>query len=603
MGPLGRVTARSMSESVSAAASPVVTRGSIPSTNLGAASEAAIAVLTFIDGLLAGQELELTTQATIGRRKDATIVVPAEERAVSALHCALRRTASGLWIVEDAGSAGGTYLNRERIKPGARPVLTSGDVIGLGAHGPTALFTLRSSTYVGGVAAQVYAITLARSGIPQPERSRFADRPLVVLGRDRDCDLRFDPHADREVSKRHARIRYGGRCFLVEDAGSAAGTLLNGVRLGAATMLRVGDIIELGAGGPKLVVEALEGVDDAREQTEAVLASATRAARRGTRRAMFGAAAAVLVAAAASSAVWWSSRQHADAIAADLDRRDQQRTAAVAVPTTEKFQALARMHEPAMLLVHARFHIEVEGVHDAANPFFAGDTFGSGFVISSSGLAITNRHVAQPWLGEPEYADALARAREAFGADRVAIVSQIAAWPAGSEILGSDRELAFDRGFNSGGLANLRVVGFPPEHLADVPYDGGTVELVANDHTDLALLQLVGASFDAASIPTMAAPDESIQPLDPVMGLGFPAGRLLLEGTKAILTPTLGEVRKIESTVQLSMPTFPGNSGGPVLDAEGRVIGVATRRFGEGVAVCIPVAKVRSLLLHLGVAL
>lgn len=109
-----------MSGSVRAVASPMTTRGSIPSTNLGAASEAATAVLAFIDGLLAGQELELSPQTTIGRRKDVTIVVPPEERAVSALHCTLRRTASGLWIVEDAGSAGGTYLNRERIKAGAR---------------------------------------------------------------------------------------------------------------------------------------------------------------------------------------------------------------------------------------------------------------------------------------------------------------------------------------------------------------------------------------------------------------------------------------------------------------------------------------------------
>lgn len=593
-----------MSEPVSlpsAAAPRMVTRGSIPSTDLGAASEAATAVLAFIDGLLAGQEIELLPQSTIGRRKDATVVVPGEERAVSALHCTVRRTASGLWIVEDAGSAGGTYLNRERIKAGARPVLTSGDVIGLGPHGPTAVFTLRSSTYVGAATPQVYAITVARSGVEQPDRNRFADRPLILLGRDRDCDLRFDPHADREVSKRHARIRYGGRCFLVEDAGSSAGTLLNGVLLGAPSMLRAGDIIELGAGGPKLVVEELEGVDDARDQTEAALAMATRASR-GTRRALLGALAAVVIAGGVSAAVWWSSRQHAGAVAADLDRRDQQRAAATPVSTTERFQTHARVHGPAMLLVYARFHIEVEGVHDAAHPFFAGDTFGSGFVISSSGFAVTNRHVAQPWLGEPEYADALARARDAFGADKVELVSEIAAWPAGSEILGPDRELAFDRGFNSGALANLRVVGFPPEHLADVPFGAGTVKLVANDHSDLALLQLTGTTFDAVSIPALAAPDHAPQPLDPVMGLGFSAGRLLLEGTTASLSPTLGEVRKIESTVQLSMPTYPGNSGGPVLDAQGHVIGVTTRRFGEGVAVCIPIAKVRSLLLHLGIA-
>src|SRR5690348_13300503 len=124
-----------MSESVAP-----TTRGSVPSTHLGSAAHATVAVLTFIDGLLAGHEVELQPTTTIGRRKDASILVPAEERAVSAMHCTIRRTASGMWIVEDTESAGGTWLNRERLGPGVRPVLRSGDVVGLGQHGPTAIF-------------------------------------------------------------------------------------------------------------------------------------------------------------------------------------------------------------------------------------------------------------------------------------------------------------------------------------------------------------------------------------------------------------------------------------------------------------------------------
>ena len=567
-----------MSESVAP-----TTRGSVPSTHLGSAAHATVAVLTFIDGLLAGHEVELQATTTIGRRKDASILVPAEERAVSAMHCTIRRTASGMWIVEDTESAGGTWLNRERLGPGVRPVLRSGDVVGLGQHGPTAIFTLRSAMYASAGAPRLYAITLARTAVEHTDRRRFADRPLLVLGRDRECDLRFDPHGEREVSKRHARIRYGGRCFILEDTASAGGTLLNGVRLGAPALLRAGDIIELGVGGPKLVVEALEGVDDAAEQAEAALALAHRVARRSGRRALLGSIAAIAIAGTISGAMWWSADPPP-------------------VSTTEQFQSLARTHAPATLLIYARFRIEVDGVHDAAHPFFVGDTFGSGFVISADGLAVTNRHVAEPWLGEPEYADALARAREAFGAEHVKLVSEIAAWPAGAEAFDGDR-LAFDRGFHSGKRANLEVVGFPPEHLADVPFGEGTVKLVANDHTDLALLRLEGGAFDATSVPRLAAPDHALQPLDPVMSLGFPAGRTLLEGTTASASATLGEVRKIESTVQLSMPTYPGNSGAPVFDLDGEVIGVTTRRYGESVAVCIPIAEVRGLLRRLDVSI
>ncbi len=452
------------------------TRGSVPSTHLGAAGDAGVAVLTFIDGLLAGQEVELIPQTTIGRRKDSTIVVPAEERAVSADHCFIRRTASGLWVVEDAGSGGGTYLNREKIKPGARPVLSSGDVIGLGDRGPTALFTQRSAMYVGASAPQIYAITVARTGVDEPDRHRFADRPMILLGRDRECDVRFDPKGDREVSKRHARIRYAGRCFMLEDAGSSGGTLLNGVRLGAAGVLRAGDVIELGTGGPKLVVEELEGVDDHREQVEAAMAHANRVASRGSRWAVLGAVAAVTIAGGVSFFVWQSSREHVEQaatdikqVATDIKQRDEDRAAAIPASTTKVFQDLAAKHGPAILLIHVKFHLEVEGVHDATQPFFEGETFGSGFVISQSGLAVTNRHVAEPWLGDAEYADALARARGAFGAAKVKVVSEIAAWPAGTEALNAKKELALDRGFSSKKLGNLSVVGFPPDHFVQVP--------------------------------------------------------------------------------------------------------------------------------------
>jgi pSer/pThr/pTyr-binding forkhead associated (FHA) protein len=137
-------------------------RGSIPSTRLGEAAGQTVAVLQFIDGLLAGHTVALHGPTTVGRGRDATVVVPAAERAVSATHCRIRRTASGLWVLEDADSRGGTFLNRERLGPGARPVLGSGDVIGLGAGGPTVIFTLQSPEHAAAQATELYAVTLAR---------------------------------------------------------------------------------------------------------------------------------------------------------------------------------------------------------------------------------------------------------------------------------------------------------------------------------------------------------------------------------------------------------------------------------------------------------
>lgn len=49
-----------------------------------------------------------------------------------------------------------------------------------------------------------------------------------------------------EVSRRHARVTIGDRGFLLEDLGSSNGTFLNGLRVDAATPLRVGDRIQIG---------------------------------------------------------------------------------------------------------------------------------------------------------------------------------------------------------------------------------------------------------------------------------------------------------------------------------------------------------------------
>lgn len=72
--------------------------------------------------------------------------------------------------------------------------------------------------------------------------------PLVAgqldLGRGRGA---LEAYVDPRMSRRHARVRYDGRCFLVEDLGSHNGTFLDGIRLesgraySGARVLRTGD--------------------------------------------------------------------------------------------------------------------------------------------------------------------------------------------------------------------------------------------------------------------------------------------------------------------------------------------------------------------------
>jgi S1-C subfamily serine protease len=183
----------------------------------------------------------------------------------------------------------------------------------------------------------------------------------------------------------------------------------------------------------------------------------------------------------------------------------------------------------------------------------------------------------------------------------VQIVQELAAWPEGTVALTEAHGVEFTSGYNSHVLGNLRIVGFPPLHTRTVEVEGEQVELVANDHTDLALLQLVGLQLDPAAIPSLAPPDHALEPLDPVVSFGYPRGDEMLEGTIAAMSATRGEVSKIQETIQLHAPVYPGNSGGPVFDLDGKVVGITTRRWGEATAVCIPARMARALLAeHVG---
>jgi pSer/pThr/pTyr-binding forkhead associated (FHA) protein len=64
-----------------------------------------------------------------------------------------------------------------------------------------------------------------------------------LIGRGGDCELRL---AVPDVSRHHCMIRLSADEAVLEDLGSANGTLLNGQRVRSATTLRSGDLLQVG---------------------------------------------------------------------------------------------------------------------------------------------------------------------------------------------------------------------------------------------------------------------------------------------------------------------------------------------------------------------
>ena len=112
-----------------------------------------------------------------------------------------------------------------------------------------------------------------------------------------------------------------------------------------------------------------------------------------------------------------------------------------------------------------------------------------------------------------------------------------------------------------------------------------------DQYRDLVLLKV-----QEAKAPTLVLADSNdVAVGDEVYAVGNPQG---LEGTfsKGIVS----SIRKVgkDSLLQITAPISPGSSGGPVLNAQGEVVGVSVATFkgGQNLNFAIPVSYLRPLL-------
>ena len=116
----------------------------------------------------------------------------------------------------------------------------------------------------------------------------------------------------------------------------------------------------------------------------------------------------------------------------------------------------------------------------------------------------------------------------------------------------------------------------------EVHYRGHEFEakVAADDPTnDLALLKVEGASFDSLSISRKETADLG----QDVFTIGFP--NIQMQGVEPKYTDgkisSLAGMRDDPSEYQISVPVQPGNSGGPLCDARGEVVGIVVARLND----------------------
>ena len=212
----------------------------------------------------------------------------------------------------------------------------------------------------------------------------------------------------------------------------------------------------------------------------------------------------------------------------------------VALPSVVHIKAEAAQRTAAQVPEHLR-GTPFEGMFGAPRSAQPSQQQGSGFILTSDGYVLTNNHVVD-------------------GASRVTVT------------LADKRELS------------ARVVGRDP-------------------NTDVAVLKVEGSGLPAATLGDSDVLDTG----DWVLALGYPlslgqtttAGIVSAKGRSiGIMSQNEGATAPLEHFIQTDAAINPGNSGGPLVDLQGRVVGVNSAiasptgyYSGYGFAVPIKLAK------------
>jgi len=371
------------------------------------------------------------------------------------------------------------------------------------------------------------------------ERAEFDGR-RISIGRAADNMLCLGKDALR-VSSHHAEVIRRGDQYLVRDLGSTNGTMINGRRVVVGELAH-DDLIEFGAGGPLLRfgVEQDENHEDhetpiSKQVGHPPGVSDSKSAQQslpGLRN--NGVLIAALMAAMLLGGI--------GGIVASSKLR-------AADPESLSFAEIAELNSPAVVFIRVEFDL----LDSSGQVTTREARTGSGFVVSESGLIITNRHLVRDW-------------------ENPAFVGM------------------------SGRITKIEVV--LPHQTREDALPAEIYKLAQPNSADVAILKF---SSPGAVVHKIEPDINNINQGDEVVVIGYPLGLDLLERTKdERIDPSLstGIVSRVgQDFIQLNLRAYHGNSGGPVLNRKGSVIGILTANVGsaQDIALATPISAAVAL--------
>ncbi|HEY2411258.1 MAG TPA: transglutaminase family protein [Pirellulaceae bacterium] len=139
---------------------------------------------------------------------------------------------------------------------------------------------------------------------------------------------------------------------------------------------------------------------------------------------------------------------------------------------------------------------------------------------------------------------------------------------------------------------NLHVIG-EARPISVQTADGKSLAVTAIHASDRAL-DLAILKVDKTDLPALEISDDKPVAGEPVVVMGNPQGL-----KHSVVTGVISGLREIDgrNMLQLAIPVEPGNSGGPVVDLQGRVLGIVTMKSAvtENLGFAVAASDLKSL--------
>lgn len=242
-------------------------------------------------------------------------------------------------------------------------------------------------------------------------------------------------------------------------------------------------------------------------------------------------------------------------------------------PAGARFKRVLQDARGAALFMRTTYDIELTREGEVITQ----QSFGSGFFISDVGFVLGARHVLFPWHYDRDLQVLVSLGLVSVREETV----DWSIWTTDARVLeGEDasgaRRFSRETAWSSRSPDRaVRHLYSPPmkftEEWVEAPVGAITVSVPVPGGDDVAVLQLM--RFDEPAV-SLSFATQKVEPLDEALALGYPFSRL--EDGRAVPQGVTGFVRRVtENMLELDTALNPGSSGGPILNRDGDVIGMA----------------------------